>query len=235
MASYTTNLNLKKPAGSENVAIGDINNNMDAIDQAYGSLSSQVNVKLNQSWKTYPSKACTLAYCYESSTAATDYDLPYNYCFVVVHWYTSVRAVAYAIQWNSSSKGAVWVNNLHDTWQGWKQISAPSSVTVSVESKDSRCGSVSTTCRRVGNVVELFISSTFDFSASHWTAGTNAEIKLAGLPLPAMISYSSSYLSGNIFGVTLQVDGTVRFRNTSSELSSNQASLVTSFTYITND
>lgn len=41
MASYTTNLNLKKPAGSENVAIGDINNNMDAIDAAYGTLNSK--------------------------------------------------------------------------------------------------------------------------------------------------------------------------------------------------
>ena len=40
MASYTTNLNLKKPAGSENVSIGDINNNMDLIDQAYGTLNS---------------------------------------------------------------------------------------------------------------------------------------------------------------------------------------------------
>lgn len=43
MASYTTNLNLKKPAGSENVAIGDINNNMDTIDNAYGTLNSKLN------------------------------------------------------------------------------------------------------------------------------------------------------------------------------------------------
>ena len=42
MASYTTNLNLKKPAGSENVAIGDINNNMDTIDQAYGTLNGNI-------------------------------------------------------------------------------------------------------------------------------------------------------------------------------------------------
>ena len=42
MASYTTNLNLKKPAGSENVAIGDINNNMDTIDQAFGTLNSKI-------------------------------------------------------------------------------------------------------------------------------------------------------------------------------------------------
>ena len=38
MASYTSNLNLKKPAGSENVAIGDINGNMDTIDANLGPL-----------------------------------------------------------------------------------------------------------------------------------------------------------------------------------------------------
>ena len=43
MASYTTNLNLKKPAGSENVAIGDINGNMDTIDTAYGALNSKID------------------------------------------------------------------------------------------------------------------------------------------------------------------------------------------------
>ena len=45
MASYTTNLNLKKPSGSENVAIGDINNNMDTIDNAYGTLNSNMNTR----------------------------------------------------------------------------------------------------------------------------------------------------------------------------------------------
>lgn len=43
MASYTTNLNLKKPAGSENVAIGDINNNMDTIDNAYGTVNDKIS------------------------------------------------------------------------------------------------------------------------------------------------------------------------------------------------
>ena len=46
MASYTTNLNLNKPAGSENVAIGDINNNMDIIDQAVGTLNSKTTGKV---------------------------------------------------------------------------------------------------------------------------------------------------------------------------------------------
>ena len=45
MATYTTNLNLKKPAGSENVSIGDINNNMDTIDSAVGTLSDQIASK----------------------------------------------------------------------------------------------------------------------------------------------------------------------------------------------
>lgn len=57
MASYTTNLNLKKPAGSENVAIGDINNNMDLIDSAYGTLNS----KLKEDVSNKISLSCTVA------------------------------------------------------------------------------------------------------------------------------------------------------------------------------
>ena len=34
MATYTTNLNLKKPAGTDSALIGDINDNMDLIDEA---------------------------------------------------------------------------------------------------------------------------------------------------------------------------------------------------------
>lgn len=37
MATYTTNLNLKKPATSDYVSIADINDNMDAIDTAIGN------------------------------------------------------------------------------------------------------------------------------------------------------------------------------------------------------
>ena len=42
MATYTTNLNLKKPAESENYNILDWNNNSDKIDTAYGTLNSQI-------------------------------------------------------------------------------------------------------------------------------------------------------------------------------------------------
>ena len=54
MASYTTNLNLKKPAGSEAVAIGDINNNMDTIDQAYGTLNDQIATINTSIMPSYP-------------------------------------------------------------------------------------------------------------------------------------------------------------------------------------
>ena len=40
MATYTTNLNLKKPAGTESANIADINNNMDLLDSAYADLNS---------------------------------------------------------------------------------------------------------------------------------------------------------------------------------------------------
>ena len=42
MATYTTNLNLKKPAGSETASITDINDNMDLIDTAVGALQDKI-------------------------------------------------------------------------------------------------------------------------------------------------------------------------------------------------
>ena len=45
MASYTSNYNLKKPAGTENININDINGNMDIIDAALA--------KTNESLTTY--------------------------------------------------------------------------------------------------------------------------------------------------------------------------------------
>ena len=40
MASYTTNLDLKKPAQSDKIRIADINGNMDDIDAAFGAVGS---------------------------------------------------------------------------------------------------------------------------------------------------------------------------------------------------
>ena len=44
MATYTTNLNLKKPTTSEMYNVLDWNNNSDKIDAAYGTLNSQMTV-----------------------------------------------------------------------------------------------------------------------------------------------------------------------------------------------
>ena len=48
MASYTTNLNLKKPDGTENINIADINNNMDTIDAAIGTTSTGTITKTSR-------------------------------------------------------------------------------------------------------------------------------------------------------------------------------------------
>lgn len=63
MASYTTNLNLKKPAGSENVSIGDINNNMELIDSAYGTLNSKIT---NSTITSLTSNGLTCSYVVRS-------------------------------------------------------------------------------------------------------------------------------------------------------------------------
>jgi len=48
MATYTTNYNLKKPASSDNVSIGDINDNMDTLDTTIKSVSDTANGKQAQ-------------------------------------------------------------------------------------------------------------------------------------------------------------------------------------------
>lgn len=51
MASYTTNINLKKPTTSEMYNVLDWNDNSDKIDTAIGNLNSQL--KLKRIMKTY--------------------------------------------------------------------------------------------------------------------------------------------------------------------------------------
>ena len=41
MATYTTNLNLKKPGQQDKIRIADINNNMDDIDAAFGAVGTE--------------------------------------------------------------------------------------------------------------------------------------------------------------------------------------------------
>ena len=44
MASYTSHYNLKKPAGTEDINVNDINTNMDAIDDAIYSVSDKTQM-----------------------------------------------------------------------------------------------------------------------------------------------------------------------------------------------
>ena len=45
MATYTPFLNLKKPAGTEDINVNDINGNMDAIDTALSTQESITKMK----------------------------------------------------------------------------------------------------------------------------------------------------------------------------------------------
>lgn len=76
MASYTTRLNLKKPSGSENVSIQDINGNMDIIDNAYGIVTGQMAGKYlgtNLTKSTFESALNTLL-----SSMTTDIETAVN-------------------------------------------------------------------------------------------------------------------------------------------------------------
>lgn len=91
MASYTTNLNLKKPSGSEAVVIGDINGNMDTIDTAIGALNNQFIVAtLSGTTNEYGNALTTYS--------RANYDL-------VCAWSGGAVLIPYA---SSTADGAVW-------------------------------------------------------------------------------------------------------------------------------
>ena len=50
MATYTSKLNLKKPAGTENINISDINGNMDTIDAACGVVDISSHFTVNSAY-----------------------------------------------------------------------------------------------------------------------------------------------------------------------------------------
>ena len=115
MASYTTNLNLKKPAGSENVAIGDINGNMDIIDTAYGSVNSELtpkqvtySIQTNFSLESWGSISIyvianmlviNVAGFKSTNTLSTD-----TVCIKLTNITYQRAGNAYGIVWNGSSK-----------------------------------------------------------------------------------------------------------------------------------
>ena len=104
--------------GSISYAVADKPAFQDAIGLRYTN---------NAAWKSAP--VGMTHYRYESTTAASDYDLPYNYVHVLVLKYSSTRGVALAYRWsnsgtNAKNTGCQWMNILHgSTWTGWVQTS----------------------------------------------------------------------------------------------------------------
>lgn len=59
MASYTSNLNLKKPAGTEDINVADINGNMDLIDAKFGSFTGTVKENFDSTTNRIGVLLCT--------------------------------------------------------------------------------------------------------------------------------------------------------------------------------
>lgn len=89
MASYTPNVNLKKPADGDAYDIADANGNMDAIDTAIGSLRESVN----HGTVAFGSIA---AGSYEDKTVTFDTQMPGVPAVVAIR--SNVGATAYDIQ-----------------------------------------------------------------------------------------------------------------------------------------
>ena len=124
MASYTTNLNLKKPSGSENVAISDINGNMDTIDSAVGALQDRFG--------NYSETAITSLDSVPVNT--TGYNLFTGGAHPaggdggsLCYWCYGVSARRVIIA-TAMATGNTWINtrNNSSTWTGWKKITTTS-------------------------------------------------------------------------------------------------------------
>ena len=123
MASYTTNLNLKKPAGSENVAIGDINNNMDTIDQAFGTLNSNLQSIQYAGTTATDCNECKTYGLYWTDENTANSPGSYYIVFVLTHYRSSsFEGTQLAIGVNGTMKIRAWRNA--SEFSAWKTVSA---------------------------------------------------------------------------------------------------------------
>lgn len=82
--------------------------------------SRKINSTSNLPWKNAPVPAET-TYYYEGADTTT-LDLPDANCFLTVQKFNSGRGIAMAYCWPNGANGKWWINNLHDTWRGWRQM-----------------------------------------------------------------------------------------------------------------
>ena len=100
MATYTTNYNLKKPAGTELIKVSDINGNMDIIDTAMKTISDDTGHRID-------SKLLTVS----SSVSQYKVNLP-NSCMAFLIGTTSSISRCWAVIAITYSSGAVYTLEL---------------------------------------------------------------------------------------------------------------------------
>lgn len=175
MATYTTNLNLKKPAQSDKIRIADINNNMDDIDAAFGAVG-------NDSVATQIGNlqgALAIVAVGDSHAAVTAGQ------FVYVRSHETLDAGLYVASSNIAENGALSLSNLTADSSGGlnalnsnlapliEPVSSPFTA-INVLNCDSWNGSM---YKRIGNIVYI------RFSVKNLTANSN--IIIANLPQEA--------------------------------------------------
>lgn len=136
-------------------------------------------------WDTYPNAHETRVYYYEGANTTT-YNLPYQNVFVVVRWWSQDRAIARAFKWNKNSSTdpgyAMWINENHGVWQGWRQTYGITTGTpTNINSNLSyRSGGIV----KSGNVVNVRLSFNIDttFTPQHM-------LVICNLPWKPVVGY----------------------------------------------
>lgn len=113
MASYTPNINLKKPADGDAYDIADANGNMDAIDTAIGSLRESVN-------QTSGSLTALLSQVNLDNNRSILYDNSND-----IHLHTPLRTNGTQAEYTFEADGKVYVRTTQNsgaTWSEWRII-----------------------------------------------------------------------------------------------------------------
>lgn len=135
MASYTTNLNLKKPTSEESLLVADINNNMDTIDSAFTSIHG-----LSESSTTTVADLndCVNAgaYIFGTSTSHKPETISYGLCFVIATDQPTSTGTGWIYQLafcvDADTNMMLMRKNINQTgWTSWQSVGIVTSSTLS--------------------------------------------------------------------------------------------------------
>lgn len=103
-----------------NTTLGNLNTSLTSL---FTSNSTITFKGTNTPWQNAPVGISCYHYESTDTTNITTYSLPCQYCEIIVIKSNGNRGIAYASDWRTGVQQTIYVNTLHDTWNGWRNLS----------------------------------------------------------------------------------------------------------------